>query len=339
MAQKKVKNKSKKKPGSVKTKSLKKSSNVESLSTFNISDAASNSISNFGYPLTELAPTYSVVLKNGVQTSANTFQFDVFISAPESFELTAYQVALKYNPLIGNNLTFSYKNSSCQLTNIPAYAVGITSEIINGIEEKLFTFASGPGSDMIKDEKRIGTFIVKNDVTFNIEYPQIQWALGFHRKVKTILTGTAFSDITNWLYFKDLVYDKPLPVELDKFIVKQVGSYVLLEWKTITESNSYGFKVLESESKDGPFVDIGFVPSAGNSNSPKEYSFKHSPELSGIKYYILDMIDVNGETQKSDCISLNFIKQTANTPKKESICKKISNFFNIIINFIKNLFS
>jgi len=66
----------------------------------------------------------------------------------------------------------------------------------------------------------------------------------------------------------------PLPVELSSLTAKASGSSVIISWKTSTEVNNYGFEVERSlKTEDPEWNKIGFIPGAGNSNSPKEYSF------------------------------------------------------------------
>jgi len=74
----------------------------------------------------------------------------------------------------------------------------------------------------------------------------------------------------------------PLPVELSSLTAKVLDNSVIISWKTSTEVNNYGFEVERSLKTESDMVGgsqnpewdkIGFVPGAGNSNSPKEYSF------------------------------------------------------------------
>ncbi len=76
--------------------------------------------------------------------------------------------------------------------------------------------------------------------------------------------------------------NSPLPVELSSLTAKALSNSVIINWKTSTEVNNYGFEVERSLKTESDMVGgsqnpewdkIGFVPGAGNSNSPKEYSF------------------------------------------------------------------
>ena len=72
----------------------------------------------------------------------------------------------------------------------------------------------------------------------------------------------------------------PLPVELTSFSASVKGDVVLLNWRTATELNNYGFEIETSAlgthlgtPLSSQWTKIGFVEGHGNSNSPKSYSF------------------------------------------------------------------
>lgn len=94
--------------------------------------------------------------------------------------------------------------------------------------------------------------------------------------------------------------DPALPVTLTSFTANANGSSVLLEWNTATEINNYGFQVQRSEyDRNNPekreWQILGMVAGAGNSSSPKSYTFVDS----GVKYgryyaYRLKQFDYDG---------------------------------------------
>ena len=117
----------------------------------------------------------------------------------------------------------------------------------------------------------------------------------------------------------------PLPVELTKFSAKSEDSFVILIWQTATEVNNYGFEVQRSSVSDPPlaWTKIGFVPGAGNSNSPKDYSFKDQP-IGGIKFsYRLKQLDVDGNFKYYDAI-----KVSLNALAKAELMQNSPNPFN-----------
>ncbi|MHC1736592.1 MAG: T9SS type A sorting domain-containing protein [Ignavibacteriaceae bacterium] len=105
--------------------------------------------------------------------------------------------------------------------------------------------------------------------------------------------------------------DVPLPVELTSFSAKQSGSNITLNWKTATEVNNYGFEVQKS-SDNSTWNKIGVVQGAGNSNSPKEYSYTDKlSNLNGKFYYRLKQMDNDGTISFSKVVEVENLKPSA----------------------------
>ncbi|NUM72249.1 MAG: T9SS type A sorting domain-containing protein [Ignavibacteriaceae bacterium] len=91
-----------------------------------------------------------------------------------------------------------------------------------------------------------------------------------------------------------------LPVELTSFTASVTGDDVLLNWKTASETNNYGFEV--QKSKDGvSFVTLGFVKGQGNTSAGAEYSFTDR-SAEGKIFYRLKQIDFDGSFSYSNVV-------------------------------------
>jgi hypothetical protein len=104
----------------------------------------------------------------------------------------------------------------------------------------------------------------------------------------------------------------PLPVELSSFTATISGGAVKLNWKTETEVNNFGFEIERQvgslQSSDSKFEKIGFVNGNGNTNSPKEYSFRDEMPTGGNKFlYRLKQIDNDGSFEYSDVVEVEVI--------------------------------
>lgn len=101
--------------------------------------------------------------------------------------------------------------------------------------------------------------------------------------------------------------DQPLPVELSSFTVNILGNYIQLLWSTETEKNNYGFEV-QRKIENSDWIAIGFINGYGNSNSPKEYSFKDNRLIGGSKFqYRLKQIDNDGQFEYSDVVEAELV--------------------------------
>jgi len=80
--------------------------------------------------------------------------------------------------------------------------------------------------------------------------------------------------------------------------------YNALHWETLSENDNDYFDVLRSI--DGyEFNSIGTIDGVGNSTSVQNYSFLDKDIRSGITYYQLEQVDIDGTRTKSDMIALD----------------------------------
>jgi Secretion system C-terminal sorting domain len=96
-----------------------------------------------------------------------------------------------------------------------------------------------------------------------------------------------------------------LPVELTSFTASLENNGIHLDWTTKTEINNYGFDVERSFLNKNNWGKIGFVQGSGNSNSPKEYSFKDGEIISGQYAYRLKQIDNDGTFDFSEIVEID----------------------------------
>jgi hypothetical protein len=104
--------------------------------------------------------------------------------------------------------------------------------------------------------------------------------------------------------------EEPLPVELTTFIAAAKNNAVFLNWKTVTETNNYGFEVERCavSTERQAWNKIGFVSGNGNSSSDKEYSFTDKNISGGSKFnYRLKQIDNDGTFEYSSSVEIEII--------------------------------
>lgn len=115
---------------------------------------------------------------------------------------------------------------------------------------------------------------------------------------------------TELVEFQDLstnVGNSALPVELTSFTASISNDRVILEWKTATEVNNYGFEIeRSSDESSGVWDKIGFVEGHGNSYSPKDYLFVDTQPLNAENSYRLKQLDTDGAYEYSDEIAVEY---------------------------------
>ena len=84
-----------------------------------------------------------------------------------------------------------------------------------------------------------------------------------------------------------------LPITLVSFTALYNGNHVDISWATATETNNQYF-IIERSLDGTTFVEIAKVDGAGNHQGYLKYDFVDQSSLSGIVYYRLKQVDVDG---------------------------------------------
>lgn len=101
-----------------------------------------------------------------------------------------------------------------------------------------------------------------------------------------------------------------LPVEFLSLDAYPLDKNIMVEWATASELNSSHFEV--ERSADGTHFDhVGSVNAAGSSQNIRTYSFVDDGPLSGISYYRLKQVDLDGQYEYSRSVAV--MMQDGNT--------------------------
>lgn len=120
-----------------------------------------------------------------------------------------------------------------------------------------------------------------------------------------------------------LISSPVVPVELVSFTVIPSSNGFLLEWKTATETNNFGFDVEKLKESNLNWEKIAFIAGHGTTTETKNYSFIDD-ELSGGKYFFrLKQIDYNGAFSYS-----GIVEADASVPGEFSLEQNYPNPFN-----------
>lgn len=119
-----------------------------------------------------------------------------------------------------------------------------------------------------------------------------------------LVTSSALSStVLNELTISDV--PTTLPVTWLSFTGRKQGDVVVLDWATATEQNTKDFEV-EHSTNTQSWAILGTVDAAGNSNSPRNYTFTHNnPFKDNIyNYYRIKQRDLDGQFSYSRIVSL-----------------------------------
>jgi hypothetical protein len=96
-----------------------------------------------------------------------------------------------------------------------------------------------------------------------------------------------------------------LPVILLNFEGKIALEAVNLSWTTTKEWDFDHFEVEHSFQSDN-FIKIGVIPGKGNMETGSSYGFTHSKPGTGVNYYRLKAVDINGKFEYHKLLSVEF---------------------------------
>jgi len=121
-----------------------------------------------------------------------------------------------------------------------------------------------------------------------------------------LFVGTSTTIYLENVYFSVL---STLPVSLVDFKANKRNNTTLLTWSTASEQNNKGFSV--ERSLDGlHWKAISFINSTNSPNGSR-YSATDLTPAAGIDYYRLKQVDVDGNANYSNVVSLNFDAKSA----------------------------
>jgi hypothetical protein len=89
-----------------------------------------------------------------------------------------------------------------------------------------------------------------------------------------------------------------LPVRLTGFTANRSGNEVVLEWQTGMEENTGDF-IVERSTDGKTYAPIGTVAAAGNSNTPRDYSYTDPQPQKANNFYRLKEADLDGNVTYS----------------------------------------
>jgi hypothetical protein len=121
-----------------------------------------------------------------------------------------------------------------------------------------------------------------------------------------------------------------LPIELTAFNANCTENATIINWQTASEHNTAYFEV--ERSRDGAnWSSIESIQAAGNSTTTIDYSIEDAEKTTGVVYYRLNQVDLNGESKIYGPISANCNDEDAFTslvypnPTKDVFTLELSN--------------
>lgn len=102
----------------------------------------------------------------------------------------------------------------------------------------------------------------------------------------------------------------PVPIQLAAFTARQeTGGAVRLAWRTVSETNNFGFYVQRRADSAPAFADVAgaFIPGNGTTVVPREYAYTDVPGSSGTWWYRLRQVDLDGSEHCTDAVAVSVL--------------------------------
>lgn len=157
----------------------------------------------------------------------------------------------------------------------------------------------GNGLDTtIRCSDSLFTFVTGNRLSNGTVY---NWNVTTKDEFNTTLSQQTFS----FTYGNSI-----LPVVLASFSGRSLGNnMVRLDWRTLSEFQNLGFEVYRSRNNTSNYTRLpnGFIPGAGTTTVPQDYSVVDSNAATGLWYYRLRQLNQNGTGNWLEEISVQVV--------------------------------
>lgn len=101
-----------------------------------------------------------------------------------------------------------------------------------------------------------------------------------------------------------------LPIELSRFLAKQIDSQVQLLWETASETDNNYFAI--ERSSDGySFDELAIVKGRGTTTQVSSYNFTDTHPITGTAFYRLKQVDYSQSFEYSKVVSVHFMNEAA----------------------------
>ncbi len=126
-------------------------------------------------------------------------------------------------------------------------------------------------------------------------------------------------------------WEIPLPVQLASFAAVRASDDVQLSWSTISELNNFGFYVERKLDGTSSFTEVpnSFVAGHATTLEAHNYTFTDNTVTSGVWYYRLRQVDLDGKVNYSEPVKVEFTTAvTTETPATYGLNQNYPNPFN-----------
>lgn len=218
-------------------------------------------------------------LANKSMTSCGNF-FDVFL--PEETEINSITLRFKYN-----------KNNSCQ------QSVNSISLCGSGTQKNFPLMWLDPKTSVTEGWDNVGDS--PKSPTGNIFDGQETRCDFQNKTIEVVIDNDGRPNLSNDLHFTPMTVGFEISAVIVVRPVETEPGNINIAWGTTSEINTSGFRIVRSETEEGPFEQIGkVITSRGSSLVGEIYDIDDSNITPSTYYfYKLEVLDTDGDIQQS----------------------------------------
>jgi hypothetical protein len=125
--------------------------------------------------------------------------------------------------------------------------------------------------------------------------------------VRIQVTPSSSSNNTDPLRIDDVtIQGEALPIQMASFAANVVrNNDVEVAWKTVSETNNYGFEIYRKRGDAGDWTNIGFVEGHGTTLAAQSYSYLDRSLPFGTYYYQIKQVDLDGKSETFPLMTVN----------------------------------
>jgi hypothetical protein len=117
----------------------------------------------------------------------------------------------------------------------------------------------------------------------------------------------------------------PLPIQMASFAADVVrDNQIEVAWRTVSETNNYGFEIYRKRGDAGEWVKISFVQGHGTTLAPQSYTYVDAGLSFGKYCYRIKQVDLDGKSETFPEMSVS----VGVTPDKMVLAQNYPNPFN-----------
>jgi hypothetical protein len=253
----------------------------------------------------------------------------IFYKVAGSSESKTVTVAVTGTSYLGLQI-FEYQNiattSSVDATNSnTGTGTAITTNSVSTSQAKDLIIVGVVTNTTTSFSSWTNSFTEQNDFQMS-GYRTFAGASDSVNSVGTYSSGATAGASAAWraqiVAFKD---PAPLPIQMASSAANVVrDNEVQVSWRTVSETNNYGFEINRMRGESGEWSKVAFVQGHGTTLAPQTYSYVDGSLSFGKYYYQIKQIDLDG---KSETFSPMEVTVGA-VPEKLTLAQNYPNPFN-----------